>query len=97
MVLLVALKAKRLFLRKICLKKGEFVGECIERRLGRGKSCLNIVHSWKFSSSPRMYKQRKLMKYGLFKVSRNIDEKDHKFEVQDDLVLYYKFHPLDRI
>lgn len=44
-----------------------------------------------------MYKQKKLMKYGLFKVSRNIDEKDHKFEVQDDLVLYYKFHPLDRI
>ena len=35
------------------------------------------------------------MKYGIFKVLRKIDEKDNKLELQDDLDLHYKFHPLD--
>ena len=37
------------------------------------------------------------MKYDFFKVSRKIDEKDNKFELQDDLVLYYKYHSPDYI
>ena len=35
------------------------------------------------------------MKYDIFKVLRKIDEKDNKLELQDDLDLHYKFHPLD--
>lgn len=33
----------------------------------------------------------------IFQSSRKIDEKDNKFELQDDLVLHYKFHPSDYI
>lgn len=32
------------------------------------------------------------MKYGFFKVSRKIDELDHKFKFLDALMLHFKFY-----
>ena len=49
--------------------------------LGKDKSYLINTHSWKSSSLQRMYKRRKLIKFGYFKVLRKIDEQDNKFEL----------------
>ena len=97
MVLPIHIEDKKIVLEEDLIEKVKFIEERIDRELGKGKSYLIVVHSWKSSSPRRMYKRRKLMKYGFFKVSRKIDEKDNKFELQDDLLLHYKFYPLDCI
>ena len=96
-VLPIHIKDKKVRLEEDLIEKVKFVGECIEQQLGKSKSYLIIVHFLKSSSPRRMYKRRKLMKYGFFKVLRRIDEKDHKFELKDDMALHYKFHPADCI
>ena len=93
MVLPIYIEDKEIVLKEDLIENVKLVGEHIERRIGKGKINLIIVCSWKSSSPRRLYKQRKLMKYDFFKVLRKIDEKDNKFELQDDLVLYYKYHP----
>lgn len=97
MVLFIHIEDKKVVLEEDLIENVKLVGERIERQCGKGKIYLIVIHSWKSSLSCRLYKQRKLMKYGFFKVSRKIDEKDNKFELQDDLVLHYKFHPSDYI
>ena len=92
-VLPIHIEGKKIVLEEDLIVKVKLIGERIERQLGKGKSYLIIICSWKSSSPQRMYKQMKLIKYEFFKVLRKIDEKDNKFELQDDLVLYYKFHP----
>ena len=93
MVLPIHIEDKKIRLEEDLIEKVKFVGECIEGQLGKGKSYLIVVRSWKSSSPQRMYKGRKLIKYVFFKVLRKIDEKERKFKLQDDLVLHYKFHP----
>ena len=97
MVLPIHIEDKKIVLEEDLIENVKFIGERIERQLRKGKSYLIVVRSWKSSSAQRMYKRRKLMKFGYFKVSRKIDEQGYKFELQDDLLLHYKLHPPDCI
>ena len=97
MVLPIHFEEKKIVLEKDLVENVKLIGERIERQLRKGKSYLIIVRSWKSSLAWRMYKWKKLMKFGYFKVSRKIDEQAYKFELQDDLLLHYKFHPPDCI
>ena len=80
MVLPIHIEEKKIALEEDLIENVKFIGECIECQLGKGKSYLITTHSWKSSSLQRMYKRRKLIKCGLFKVSRKIDKKDNKFK-----------------
>lgn len=95
MVLPIHIEDKNIVLEKDLIEKVKTIGKRIEQQLRKCKSYLIIARSWKWSSPWRMYKQRKLIKYGIFKVLRKIDEKNNKLELQDNLDLHYKFHPLD--
>ena len=81
MVLPIHIEDKKIVLKEDLIEKVKIIGERIKRQLRKSKSYLIDVRSWKSSSPRRMYKQRKLMKYGFFKVSRKIDEKNNKFDL----------------
>ena len=64
MVLSLHIKDKKVVLERDLIEKVKFIGKRIDRQLGKGKSYLTVVRSWKSSSLLRMYKLRKLVKYG---------------------------------
>ena len=45
MVLPIHIEDKKVLLEEYLIKKVKFIGECIERQLGKGKSYLIIVRS----------------------------------------------------
>ena len=81
MVLPIHIEEKKIVLEDDLIERVKLIEERIERQLGKGKSYFIIVCSQKSSSPQRMYKRRKLIKFGYFKVLRKIDEQDNKFEL----------------
>lgn len=56
MVLPIHIEEKKTVLEKDLIENVKFIGERIKRELGKDRSYLIVVHSWKSPSARRMYK-----------------------------------------
>ena len=65
---------------------------CIDKRPERLRSYL-FVQDFTFSRVTKTIMKK--IKYEAFRVLRKINVKDYMFMLQDALLLYFKFHPLD--
>ena len=81
MVILIHIEDMKVVLEEDLIEKVKFIREHIEHQLRKDKSYLIVICCWKSSLPQKNYERRKLMKYGFFRVSRKIDEKDNKFEL----------------
>lgn len=81
MVLPIHIEDEKVVLKEDLIEKVKFVGEHIEQFVLGSLYCLGEC------------KQEINEVWILFKVSRKIDVKAYEFELQDALLLYFKFHP----